>query len=419
MSSPAVSSKLWQFASLVVALASMQLVGCSELSLSGITPDPATDTLVETQYSENDTAVELSLPRALVSLRALTPATLSLEVILDGGPPRVFREQQSDVWSISFDAPGGQHVVELRWYENYGGVNLLLASQKLSFSVGTQPVELTLDNPYTTAGPGFDVDGDGSSNLSERLMDTDPLTADLVPVNVNEPELAAIGAGCFIIGSPPEEAGRGVDEAQKSICMDGFSMGKFEVTFSQYDVFAIATGRELPDDYGWGRGNQPVILINWNEALAYTQWLSAQTGRTWRLPTEAEWEYAVRAGTSTPFSTGATIVDEQANFDATATYGGSSFGIAREQAMPIGVYPQNPWGLHDMSGNVAEYTCSARATSYSGNEVLCVDENHSAQIMVRGGSWREAPVNLRSASRDSSVTTKRYFDVGFRVVREN
>lgn len=393
---------------ILIASVCTMSVGCSD----------QIDTLSTSAPVASDSVIELPLPAALVSLRALTPASLSLQLVLDDGPPRVFNEQGVERWSVTFNATSGEHIVDLSWYENYQGVNLLLASQQVSFTVGTQPVELTLDNSYVTVGPDFDSDGDGSSNLDERLLDTNPLVAELVTVNINEPDLVEIAAGCFVMGSPPEEPGRDFNEPQTFVCVDAFSMGKYEITFSQYDVFATETGLKLPDDYSWGRGNQPAILMNWYEAVAYTEWLSTKTGQTWRLPTEAEWEYAARAGTETPFSTGSTIVDEQANFNASATYGGSSLGVSRDQTTPVGIYAANPWGLHDMHGNVAEYTCSPRATDYSGNESICVG-TPSGQIMVRGGSWRMAPVLLRSGARDTSWPTQFYFDQGFRVVREN
>ena len=115
-----------------------------------------------------------------------------------------------------------------------------------------------------------------------------------------EPEMIAIKGGCFQMGSSQAEVDRYTDEKQHEVCnIQDFAIGKYEITFAEYDVFAEATGREKPDDGGWGRGRRPVINISWHDAIAYAEWLSQKTGKTYRLPTEAEWEYAARAGTTT------------------------------------------------------------------------------------------------------------------------
>ena len=110
------------------------------------------------------------------------------------------------------------------------------------------------------------------------------------------PDMVDIEAGCFLMGSPKSEAGRYGDERWHRVCVEAFSMGKYEVTFAEYDRFAEATGRARPDDEGWGRGRRPIINVSWHDATAYARWLSEETGRAYRLPTEAEWEYAARDG---------------------------------------------------------------------------------------------------------------------------
>ena len=122
-----------------------------------------------------------------------------------------------------------------------------------------------------------------------------------------------------------------------------FAIGRTEVTFAQYDRFAAATGREKPDDAGWGRGERPVINVSWHDAVAYTEWLSAQTGHPYRLPGEAGWEYAARAGTTGPFWTGDCIHTDQANYDGNYDYAGcgARTGVYRARTVPAGSLPPN------------------------------------------------------------------------------
>jgi len=132
-----------------------------------------------------------------------------------------------------------------------------------------------------------------------RLAPANPVMRDRLSDGSQGPEMVAIPAGSFLMGSPPHEKGRYNDEQQHPARIaKPFAIGKYEVMFYEYDRFAVATGKALPDDQGWGRGRRPVINVSWLDAEAYVEWLSQQTGYRYRLPTEAEWEYAARAGTA-------------------------------------------------------------------------------------------------------------------------
>ena len=137
------------------------------------------------------------------------------------------------------------------------------------------------------------------------------------------------------------------------------AMSKYEVTFEDYDRFALATNRTPPDDTGWGRGTRPVIHVNWSQAKAYANWLSEQTGQSYRLPSEAEWEYAARSGTKTRYSWGNRIGANRANCV------GCGSRWDNDRTAPVGSFAANPFGRHDMHGNVAEWledrTLSQRA----------------------------------------------------------
>jgi formylglycine-generating enzyme required for sulfatase activity len=232
------------------------------------------------------------------------------------------------------------------------------------------------------------------------------------------PVMVVIPGGRFLMGSPPDEPERRDDERQHEVEVASFVMGKYAVTFEEYDRFVVATKREKPEDQGWGRGQRPVINVTWFDAIAYAEWLSQQTGQTYRLPTEAEWEYAARAGTTTPFYFGTTISTDQANYDGNYTYGRGQKGVCREKTIEVGQFPANAWGLYDMHGNAWEWTGSEYDKNYGGAELRIVgDPDSSGHRMLRGGSWSHRPLGLRSAARNGGDPRARGNLVGFRLAR--
>ncbi len=237
------------------------------------------------------------------------------------------------------------------------------------------------------------------------------------------PAMIALPGGTFRMGSPASEPERDTDEAQHTVSIRPFAIGQTEVSFADYDRFAAATGRPLPDDAGWGRGDHPVINVSWDDATAYAAWLSEQTGRPYRLPTEAEWEYAARAGTDSPFWTGACIHTDQANYNGTYDYNGcgAKTGVDRQQTLPVDSLAANPWGLYQVAGNVWEWTCSAYADPYDGKETACIsknDANTGPYRVIRGGAWNNQPAWLRSADRNGYRPSTRYVNLGFRLAQD-
>ena len=240
----------------------------------------------------------------------------------------------------------------------------------------------------------------------------------LVPLPV--PETVAITAGCFDMGSPLDEPLRSTTEGPRfNVCVNEFRMGEYEVTFVQYDAFALATGRATPDSGETGRGDRPVINVSWNDAMDYVLWLSEQTGRNFRLPTEAEWEYAARAGTQTPFNTGPTITSVEANFNDVVSYNGSVTNGSMQQTLPVGSFNPNGFELHDMHGNVQEWTCSAFVGDYRSPETPQVCDSSSDGLRtLRGGGWRSIARNVRSAQRNPLATNFFSSTIGFRVLEQ-
>ena len=225
-------------------------------------------------------------------------------------------------------------------------------------------------------------------------------------------EWVDIPGSTFTMGSPKNERRREDDEIQHQVTLSGFKMGKYQVTFAQYDAFCEATGREKPSDEDWGRDNRPVMNVSWDDAAAFCEWL----GDGCRLPTEAEWEYACRAGTNTPFYTGDNISTSQANFNGDYPYVKNDEGEYREQTLPVGSFPPNPWGLYDMYGNVYEF-CNDWYDSYPRTAQTNPQGPSSGDTKVRrGGNWSGMARFCRSAGRGIISTDYQYRINGFRVV---
>jgi len=208
------------------------------------------------------------------------------------------------------------------------------------------------------------------------------------------------------------------DEREHTVRVGDFWLGKYEVTVGEYKACMRAGACKAPDE-GYEEyspsDRHPIQRVSWHDAVAYADWLSAETGKRYRLPTEAEWEYAARAGTSTAYSWGDQIGSNRANCDN--DYCGDSY----QYTAPVGSFPANAWGLHDMHGNVYEWTCSKYVEDYDGSEQGCISKNDanysSAFRVLRGGSWGVTPRGLRSANRSYGGPSRRDYDGGFRLAR--
>ena len=237
------------------------------------------------------------------------------------------------------------------------------------------------------------------------------------------PAIVEIPPGTFMMGSPDSESERNDDEGpvHRVTIPASFAVGKYEVTFDEWDACVAAGGcSHKPGDEGWGRGRQPVMNVIWDDAQTYLVWLSNKTGKTYRLLSEAEWEYVARAGTTTPFHTGATISTSQANFNGNKTYNGSSKGKKRDRTVPVGSFGANQFGLHDVHGNVLEWVQDCWNANYKGAPVDGTSvwtTGDCSNRVLRGGSWIGLPWDLRSASRFRDGTDIRFNSVGFRVAR--
>jgi len=237
---------------------------------------------------------------------------------------------------------------------------------------------------------------------------TDPITG---------MKFVSIKSGCFQMGSPENEVNRRSDEKQHRVCLSqDYYLGQYEVTQAQWQ-------QVMGDNPSKHKGaNYPVERVGWNEIQEFIGKLNQKSGVQYRLPTEAEWEYAARAGTTTPFYTGLCITTDQANYDGSYDYNGcgAKTGVYREETIKVGSFPANPWGLYDMIGNVWELTCSKYDKKYSEGEKQCLSKiqaNKYIPYAIRGGSFRSIPAFSRMAMRGWAVPKQRFFDRGFRLAR--
>jgi formylglycine-generating enzyme required for sulfatase activity len=225
--------------------------------------------------------------------------------------------------------------------------------------------------------------------------------------------MVVVPAGSFLMGSPEDEAARSDNEGpqHRVTIAEPFAIGVYEVTFDEWDACVADGGCNgyRPDDADWGRGRRPVIYVSWDDAQAYVDWLSNRTREEYRLPSEAEWEYAARAGTTTRYWSGDEVVAVYANFDRNVGRTIEVGSLARP----------NAFGLHDVHGNVWEWIEDCWNGSYVGapaNGSAWTSGNCDWRVL-RGGSWLVNPWLLRSAYRDWFVPVVRFNFTGFRVAR--
>lgn len=196
-----------------------------------------------------------------------------------------------------------------------------------------------------------------------------------------------------------------------------FAISQYEITFAEYDVFATATYRPLPDDNRWGRQNRPVINISWQDAKEYTEWLSEMSGKVYRLPTEAEWEYAARAGTTSSWWWGDDPKEAQGSANCRRGCNSSFSGLFGTKTAPVGSFAANEFGIHDTAGNVAEWVDDCYAEDYLLQ--LAQQPGGSCEVrVVRGGSAKSTLEQIAATFREGINAETRSEHIGFRVVME-
>ncbi len=233
-------------------------------------------------------------------------------------------------------------------------------------------------------------------------------------------DLVLIPAGSFEMGSPADELERQPDEGpQHTVTVPTFFMGRTPITQAQYEAVMGDNPANFKGD------DRPVEQVSWHQATEFCARLSRQTQREYRLPSEAEWEYACRAGTTTPFHFGETISTDLANYDGThkdyGAYGRGEKGVYRQETTDVGLFPPNQFGLHDMHGNVLEWCQDTWHNSYKnaptdGSAWIDKNAETGSRRVFRGGSWNDIPRSCRSAYRSDFNPVNAYFSIGFRLV---
>jgi formylglycine-generating enzyme required for sulfatase activity len=271
------------------------------------------------------------------------------------------------------------------------------------------PVQVTV-----TQAPAASTEAAPLSPMQEKTLKP----KDTFKECANCPEMMVVPAGSFMMGSPTSEPGRSADEGpQHTVTIARpFAVGRFAVTFDEWDACAADGGCNgyKPSDEGWGRGRRPVINVSWDDAKAYAAWLSQKTGKSYRLLSGAEYEYATRARTQTAYPWGNAIGTNNANCHAC----GSQWDA--KQTAPVGSFPPNGFGLYDMVGNVREWTEDCYHPTYVGAPLdgsAWIEGADCSHRVVRAGSFLLAPAFLRSASRYWFSPDYRLRYLGFRVAR--
>lgn len=377
-------------------------------------------------------------------LRNIPESELSVTVVIDDQPNPYQGVLRNDgLWVVYINVELNRvHTANVAWFALDQGNKILVARQTSTF-FAAESGEAQLNDPLQTDGTAeFDIDCDGSSNLTELTLGTDPSSPQgcnpvpsndpddpsdpddsnesvdpnqpvdsgdpLVPGDIPIPETIAVEPGCFDMGSPLTEPDREEWETPHNICIEKrLHVGIYEITFDQYFYFASQpeNPQSEPYDDGLGSGSRPVRNITWEEATSYTEWLSKVTGDNYRLLTEAEWEYVARAGTTTAYWTGDII--------------SSSFeNIISDRVIEVGsLNKPNPWGFHDMLGNVSEWTCTSFKANYDGVSENTCDPSPLVNKALRGGTFYSSASSSRSAKRFNTNPTIIDGGIGFRVVR--
>ena len=297
-----------------------------------------------------------------------------------------------DKYKEGIELPDGQYRIEI---------------SKAGFKTKTETVEIK-NHPLTLA---VELEPD------ETVNEGKPGTPLAVFGGKNAPDMIRIPAGSFMMG---DDNNVHTAPAHKVVIAKAFAMSKDEITFAEYDAFAQATNRALPGDNGWGRDNRPVIHVSWEDAQAYTQWLSKTTGKKFRLPTEAEWEYAARAGSTTEFWWGNNETDAKGKANCRRGCYSSYSGLFGSKSAPVGSYSANAFGLYDTAGNVSEWVQDCYQENFSGAPAngSAREEKACVSRVVRGGSTRDNVQRLASSARDNIPAGFVNDTLGFRVAMD-
>jgi large repetitive protein len=407
-------------------LAAVQALGRVITYSAGASPTVQNRTVT---YSLNDGS---NAGTATVNVTVAAAAVNNAPVITSGATNSV-PENQTFAADVNASDPDGNETVS---YSISGGADA--GKFDLNSSTGVLTFKTAPDfeanasaannNAYSVTVMASDGEANATQSVTVNVTNVyEPSQPPHTAQSAANLEMIWVEPGTFTMGSPANEAGRGTNETEHSVILTkGFYLGKYEVTQAQYE--AVMTGNSnglsaTPSNWP-NNANRPVDKVSWDDVQIFLTRLNAAeqaagrlpAGWSYVLPTESEWEYACRAGTTTIFSWGDTATSTQANFKGTNPYGGAATGPNLEQTTDVGSYGANPWGFFDMHGNVLEWTADWYVAAYPTGSVTDPTGPASGSHRVeRGGAWSPPGAYLRSATRAVNATGARTTEVGFRV----
>lgn len=384
------------------------------------------------------------------ALFALTAAAIMLAPAVLSSPeapersapaaPSIAFVQSADENAALADAPKAQSDFEVTSYrepEDAQALEIAEATPEESTvaAIEVEPSAVEEEPASTVDDSPAEADPDLMEVLvAEAIAETSPLEEDGVEAmgdaDIGDyfrdcalcPDMARAPAGAVLLGSPASEPTRQDTEGPQThiVFTAPFAISAHEVTFEEWQACVDGGGCNAytPSDIGWGRGRRPVVTVSYEDAQGYAAWLSAETGFDYRLPSEAEWEYAARAGGASAFSFGRSVTTDEANFNGNYPYFGDK-GEYRRRTTPVASFTPNAFGLYDMHGNVWEWTADCWTPGHTGAAADGAPVTTSACTarVIKGGAWNTGGWRLRAAHRLPKPAGARENDIGFRVAR--
>ena len=308
--------------------------------------------------------------------------------------------------TFAIKLPEGEYLVEvvkeIDKFKEYRGKKKVFVSED-----SLQTIDLELKRQFTKMGK----EKDRAEKTAKKNAKSAKVARALKSITIG---MVKIPGGTFRMGCVSGKSCRDDEKPVHRVTVSSFYMGKTEVTFDQWDACVADGGcTHYPNDKGWGRGNRPVINVSWNDAQIFIKWLNKTTGKRYRLPSEAEWEYAARAGANTIYPWGNEFVQKRLNC------GKKTCGDKWKYTAPVGSFAPNNWGIHDMQGNVWEWVedCSWNTYKDAPTDGSANTSEGCSWRMSRGGSWVSDLTEVRSAARGGGRADVRDNSFGFRMAR--
>ncbi|GGY70410.1 hypothetical protein GCM10011613_13570 [Cellvibrio zantedeschiae] len=359
--------------------------------------------------------------RSSVSSKTQSSATSSVAVVTEQSSVASSQQVSSQASSIALPT----YALTIKTTPEDARIRLMNIPEKykegIALTSGRYNIELSKTG-YKTRTEWIEIKNEPLSvsfTLEAELDLSNPAKAtipNIVYGGKNAPALVRVPAGSFTMGNDNNMH----SAPAHKVAIKAFAISKYEVTFAEYDFFAQSTNKPLPGDNGWGREDRPVIHVSWNDAVAYTQWLSKTTGKKFRLPTEAEWEYAARAGSTTTYWWGDNELDAKGKANCRRGCSSNYSGLFGSKTAPVGNYTPNAFGLYDVSGNVSEWVQDCYQDNYknASSTGAATDEKQCTGRVVRGGSTKDNVQHLSTSARDNIPSGYLNETLGFRIVME-